>query len=59
MAKYAVQWDIGFYTEVEAKNEDEAEEKALAKDPMKLWEMGDAGEPHNIGVEKVETKEQG
>ena len=47
MAKYAVQWDIGFYTEVEAKNEEEAEEKAgYQKKKKKIKSQIQKGQAH-------------
>jgi len=48
MPKYAVNFDIGYYIEVEAKDEDDALEKA--KDNISKAEEG---ESHNFEVEKI------
>lgn len=48
MARYGVNFDIGYYMEVKANNEDEALKKA--KDNIS---KATEGEAHNFEVEKI------
>ena len=51
MAKYAVQFEIGFYVEVEAESENEALEEV--KDNLHKYGHDHEGEAHGFEVELV------